>query len=139
MTKVLFWYDRRTYTDIDRAVRYFEADPIVIDPGFVFKRESGRSPIAYDNLQDAIDGVVGHHWVFLCDEGNQILDEFTHPDEGVVYAFGNNHCGFGVSIGSLRLVGDVVRLRNPEIVHDYQAMQMVLYDRELFFGGRRAK
>jgi hypothetical protein len=133
--KILFWYDSRTYSLLDRHAAYFGVSTIVIDPDGRFHR--GAVPPAFDTLDQAQAAYSDHVWVWLCASGSLLLDEFAHPaGDNVIYAFGHNVDGMGPEFDDRE--GDKVRLRNPEVIWDYMAAYSVLYDRFLLQHGRRA-
>lgn len=132
--KLCFFYDKRTYTLIDREASYYGAEPLIIDPNGAFKRD--RIPEAVDSLSQALILYPDHQWVFMHPDGYTQLSQYVHPAEPTIYAVGDNITGFGLA--AEELPGDAVCLCNPEIVWDYQAAQMALYDRSLYLAGRRA-
>ena len=135
---VLNWYDdsvvSRDYTWMDRFITYFGMEMQLIDPAGVFKRESGRFPVVYYTLDEALDALKDLTWVFLDSQGEYILDEFDHPMEQTVYAFGANVDGFGKSLQGL---GHTVKLRLPDEIYALHALPIVLYDRALKLAGRK--
>lgn len=138
-SKILFWYEARTvgnlYTTIDRWITYFGMEPIVVDLLGAFKDEPGRFPLKVESLDAAISRFSDHAWVFLDAAGSIVLDEFKHPSDPTIYAFGSDITGFGKSIDDLP--GDKVKLRDPEIVTADMAIAIALHDRAMFRGGRR--
>jgi hypothetical protein len=132
--RLLFWHDARVYQLIDRLARYFDVQPLIVDPCGVFKR--GREPESVDSLEVARATYPAHEWVWICPEGDTILDEFEHPSgEDTIYCVGCNVDDVSPHFGDLP--GHHVRLRRSGIVWDYQAAQMALYDREIYLAGRR--
>lgn len=138
-SKVLFWYEQRTvgnlYTLIDRWVTYFGMEPIVVDLLGHFKSEPGRFPYKVESLDEAVARWTDHTWVFLDATGSVVLDEFEHPSDPVIYAFGSDITGFEKTIDELP--GLKVKLRDPQIVTADMAIAMTLHDRAIFRAGRR--
>ena len=139
--KVLFWFEESTaglnFSHLDRNATYFGCHPVIIDLTRTWKaRAPGQFPIIYHSFDEALADLSDHAWVFLHPDGPTILDEFEHPADPVVYAVGSNRTGFGKAAEELQ--GSLVRLRNPEVVNDYQALFLTLHDRYLFQNGRRA-
>ena len=136
-SKVLFWYEEHTvgntYTWMDRFIAYFGLEPRLIDTLGHFKQEPGRTPVAYPNLNDALEDLKDHSWIFLDSKGEHILDEFEHPEGPSVYAFGSDSKGFGCNPKEF---GTTVRLRNPDEIYVLHALPLVLYDRALRLSGR---
>ena len=139
-SKVLFWYEEatvgNTYTWMDRFITYFDLEMRLIDKvgQFLDNQEPDRLPIAYPDLDSALEDMSDHTWVFLDPNGDHILDEFQHPEGLVVYAFGSNTTGFGQDLSGL---GQLVKLRNPDEIYVLNALPLVLYDRELNLAGKR--
>jgi hypothetical protein len=139
--KLLFWYEPNTkgtlYTWLDRFCSYFGVVPVIIDCLGAFDHGADKTPIAFSTMCEARAAFSDHQWIFLHPDGGVILDELEHPAEPVIYALGSNITGFGCSVGDLPADAEKVRLRDPEVIWDYQVAQMVLYDRRLYLDGRR--
>lgn len=134
MAKILFWYDPRVYTFMDRCASFYGFETIVIDPDHVFSRESLLSA---DTLEEAEAMLSDHEWVWMCADGEVYLDEFAHPaGDKVVYAFGHNVDGMGPEFTDR--VGSKVSIRTTDKIFDYQVAHEVGYDRMLYRLGRRA-
>jgi len=137
--KVLFWYQEHMvgvggYTDMIRWIRYFDAEPVVIDEMDQFYGKEGTTPAALD-LDEALAAYPDHQWVFLHPDADTFLDEFEHPDGQVMYAIGSDFDGFGRPVGDLP--GVKVKLRNPDEILAKLVVPVVLYDRHLHKLGRR--
>ena len=76
---------------IDRYIGEYGMLPIIIDPETA--GQSKQVPI-FASVEEAYTEYKHLKWVWLDANGGVTLDEFTHPEDNVVYAFGSDAKGF---------------------------------------------
>lgn len=135
----MLWYKGKSgfqsvHSWIDKLCGTYNFYPIVID-----QENAGKNDFTYASLDDVLKDkkYKDYKWVWLDSKGDQILDEYEHPKENVIYCIGSDFDGFGRDISKLK--GDKVRIRQDKKEDWFAAIivPLVIYDRYLYLKGRR--
>ena len=130
--------DMTNYIWLDHWCNKFGLLPIIIDR----VSKAPKSLPNFKTVQEAIadDRFSNLEWVWLHPAAKMYLDEYNHPNDGIIYCIGSDFDGFdGMTVDEL--LGTTLKLRQPvEREGEWYAslvVPIVAYDRFLYLNGRR--
>lgn len=119
-------------TRADQVVGMFGWRLIIVEPRNLIPVSRDDNPMVVRSLDQAIAraDLAGMQWVWLHPQGTQLLQDFAHPADNVVYCVGHDDTGFSKQMNQLQ--GDVLRIWGPDPNREFfadTAMHIVVYDR----------
>lgn len=112
--------------------------PICIDPEADEAEcaDLARVPKVYPSLTAALKcpSLAGMTWVWLDPNCTAYLDEFDHPKDNVIYCIGSDISGFNGEDSE----GPRIKVRDLGDIHAAIIVPFVVYDRKLYFAGKRS-
>ncbi len=119
-------------TRADQIIGIFNWVPVFVEPAGLISVSKGDAPIIVRSLQEALahPDLINLQWVWMDQTVTDLLQDFVHPSDNVIYCIGHDRDGFNVAFP----LGQRLRIWTPDSSRQYYAetvLHLVVYDRAL--------